>query len=106
MHEAVLDAGFGQTCVPGMRVVGLIAVDRLLIATEQTIRRLGIRDRGIRHMDAANDGVACIHTGVDLVAKYALLALAAPAGIRIRRWLGRRILRIAPLAWRIGPRRD
>ena len=62
MHQAILDTGFGQTRVPGMRVIGLIAINRFLVTTEQTIRRLGVSDRGIRHMDAANDGVACIYT--------------------------------------------
>jgi hypothetical protein len=104
MHQAVLDAGFARARVPGVRVASLIAIDRLLIAIEQTIRRLGVRDRGMRHMDAANDGVACVHTRVDIVVEHTLFALASPAGIRIRRWFGRRILRI--LAWRIGPRLD
>ena len=97
----------GQARVPGMGVVGLIAIDCFLIATEQTICRLGVRDRSIRHMDAANDGVACIHAGVDLVAEHALFAFPAPTSIAIRRWLGRRILPIlARPARRIGPRRD
>ena len=58
-------------------------------------------------MDAANDGVACIYTRVDLVAEYTLFALTAPPGIRIRRWFGRRVLRtLARFAWWIGPCRD
>lgn len=58
-------------------------------------------------MDAANDGVACVHTRVDLVAKHTLFAFTAPASVAICRWFGWRILRIlAWLAWRIGPRRD
>src|SRR6185312_12470042 len=58
-------------------------------------------------MDAANEGVACIHTCMDLVAEHALFAFAAPAGIAICRWFGQRILRI--LAWLarwIGAGRD
>src|SRR3954447_18206147 len=74
-RQSILDASFGQARVPGMRVVGLVAIDRFLIATEQTIRWLGVGDRGIRHVDAANEGVACIHTGMNLVAKHALFAL-------------------------------
>src|SRR5207302_8549088 len=105
-HQAVLDAGFGQARVAGMRVVGLIAIDRFLIATEQMIRRLGVGDRSVRHVDAADDRVAGIHSRVGLRAEEARFAFPAPARITIRRWFGRLSLRtLASLTVRRGPSR-
>src|SRR4051812_11106064 len=93
MHQAVLDAGFLQTRMPSVSVVGLIAVDRPLIAAEQLIRRFSVGNRRIGDMDPANDGVTSIHARVDLIAEHALSAFSAPLRVWVKRWFrGRRIL--------------
>src|SRR5207253_6060209 len=86
-HQSILDAGFAQPRMPGVGVIGLIAIDRGLVAADQGIAELRIRDRGIGRDDAADEGVLGIDADVDLVTECALLALAAPARVGIGRSL-------------------
>src|SRR5262245_60748124 len=102
-HQAVLDAGLGQSRVPTMGIGSLVPIDRLLVAADQAIGRLGIRHRSVGHVHPTDDRVLGIDAKVDLVAEHALVSLAAPAGIGIGTRLGRRLRRFsARLARRLG----
>src|SRR5436305_12290196 len=83
VHQAVLDASRGETSVPGMGRVSLIAIDRPLVAADQAIGAFSVGDRGIGQFDAADDRVILIRADVYLVAKHTLVALAAPARLGV-----------------------
>src|SRR5512147_440916 len=85
VHQAVVDAGLGQSVAQALRGVGLVAVDGVLVAADQVRRRLAVvqvsggEDRG------ADDLRALVNRHVRLVAEVALAVLLRPAGLGVAR---------------------
>src|SRR5512144_1679328 len=83
VHQAVVDAGLGQSGAQGLRSVGLVAVDGALGALDQRRRRLAVVQVGGGEDRGADDLRALVNRHVRLVAEVTLAVLLRPAGLRV-----------------------
>ncbi|TWI30895.1 hypothetical protein IQ26_04722 [Mesorhizobium tianshanense] len=103
-HQAVLDACADQPGMPGVGIIGLIAIGRLFIAADQGVGRFGVGDRGVARLDTPDQGVFLVDADVHLVAEGALPALLAPARILVGRRLDRALVAFLRLLGRTAAR--
>jgi len=81
VHQAILDASLSKTRMPRMGIIGLIAIDRFLVATDQTVSWFSIGNRSIGNIHASNDGVIEINADMHFVPEHGLVAFAGALGL-------------------------
>src|ERR1700760_4801813 len=82
-HQPRLDTSGGQAAAPLVLVIGLIGINRLLVAADQLVGRNRIVDGSVGQLGAANDRRSLVDADMSFVAKVPLAALLGPSRIRI-----------------------
>src|SRR3954469_23298159 len=85
VHDPRLDAPLAEPGPPRLAVVGLVGVDRFLVALDEIVGRDAVVDVRGRHHRLADQPAALVDRGVRLVAEPAPAVLLRPPRLRVAR---------------------